>query len=883
MSEDQAKLNELLDTALELPADQRERWLEALPDEHSSLKPRLRALLARAARIETSDFLQTLPKISVAEASDAGDVIGPYRLLRQIGSGGMGSVWLAERHDGALKRQVALKFLRAAGPNDAIAERLQRERDIVAALEHPAIARLYDAGVSTEGLPYLALEYIEGEHIDQFCRTRDLDIRARVALVLQVAHTVAYAHGKLVVHRDLKPSNVLVSADGQTHLLDFGIAKLMEDGRALETELTQMGGRALTPEYASPEQILGQPITTASDVYSLGVILYELLSDTRPYTLKRESRGALEDAIVEHDPQRPSERVGRSLRARALRGDLDAIVLKALKKTPEERYRTMDALAEDLARYLDGRPVLARPDSAWYRLRKFAARNRLAVGAAGIVLLAVVAGAGIALWQARVAIAERARAEEVNRLMASIFTDADPYGQAGKTLTAVELLDQAHRRIAASQLASAEQRLELLTLVAFTLNNFQEVERAEAIMSAAIAEAAKTLPEQHPKLLHARVVLALTHRYVGEPSRLESELDALLPALRKSVDADRADLPGALESAVVLALNQGRDDDAERFAREGIDVASRRFRSDHPVVLTAQWTLVRSLHQQRKSDAAYALATEVMPKTLAAYNGDVRNPHVIEARELYGRVLARSGRVAEGVDVLAEALQGARQLFGPTSVAVCFFASNLAGQRLQLRQLQVAQENVEESLRACASAPGRESMPYAMTQHLEASIALAARRPEAALESFAAAIEAFKRAGKAAESRLLDARAERALALAMTGDVAGASREIEAVIETQPVDAVKFEYTHIRGTIEHVSGRYAHALALQRQALEQIPEGPTADYARARVLMQLGLSQLQAGDAGARETLERALQLATKLGLHPDPMQADARVGLGRM
>jgi tetratricopeptide (TPR) repeat protein len=246
-------------------------------------------------------------------------------------------------------------------------------------------------------------------------------------------------------------------------------------------------------------------------------------------------------------------------------------------------------------------------------------------------------------------------------------------------------------------------------------------------------------------------------------------------------------------------------------------------------------------------------------------------------------VLARSGRVAEGVDVLAEALQGARQLFGPTSVAVCFFASNLAGQRLQLRQLQVAQENVEESLRACASAPGRESMPYAMTQHLEASIALAARRPEAALESFAAAIEAFKRAGKAAESRLLDARAERALALAMTGDVAGASREIEAVIETQPVDAVKFEYTHIRGTIEHVSGRYAHALALQRQALEQIPEGPTADYARARVLMQLGLSQLQAGDAGARETLERALQLATKLGLHPDPMQADARVGLGRM
>jgi eukaryotic-like serine/threonine-protein kinase len=573
MSDDSARLSALLDTALELPADDRERWLESLPQEHSALKPRLRALLARAASIETSDFLDTLPKVDGDEDAAAGDEIGPYRLIREIGVGGMGAVWLAERHDGALKRAVALKFLRAAGSHQTLSQRLQRERDILAELTHPNIARLYDAGISAAGVPWLALEYIEGRHIDRYCREQQLDVRARVALVLQVARAVAYAHSKLVVHRDLKPTNVLVSAHGQTHLLDFGIAKLLEDGRAVETKLTQVGGRALTPEYASPEQILGQPVTTASDVYSLGVILYELLTDSRPYKLKRDSRGALEDAILEVEPQAPSANVQSAQRARALRADLDAIVLKALKKAPDDRYRTMDALADDLSRYLEGRPVLAQPDSNWYRLRKFVRRNRFAVGAVGAIFLAVLIGAAVAIWQAQVAISERARAEEANQLMASIFTDADPYGVAGGKVTAVDLLNQAHRRIAASRTASPEQRLELLTLLAYTLNNFQEVERAEAIVSAAVAEAAKVLPPRHPKLLHARVVLALTHRYVGEPSRLQAELDVLVPMLRESPDADPEDLPSALESAAVVALGEGRNEDAERIACEGVDVA----------------------------------------------------------------------------------------------------------------------------------------------------------------------------------------------------------------------------------------------------------------------------------------------------------------------
>lgn len=883
MSEDSARLSELLDTALELPIEDRERWIESLPQEHSALKPRLRSLLSRAARIETSDFLGTLPKVDAGEDGVSGDEVGPYRLIREIGVGGMGAVWLAERHDGSLKRAVALKFLRA-GSQQVLAQRLERERDILAALTHPNIARLYDAGITAAGVPWLALEYIEGQHIDLYCRERQVDIRSRVALTVQVARAVGYAHSKLVVHRDLKPTNILVSEHGQTHLLDFGIAKLLEEGRTVESKLTQVGGRALTPEYASPEQIIGQPVTTASDVYSLGVILYELLTDTLPYKLKRGSRGALEDAILDAEPRAPSANVDSVQRARALRGDLDAIVLKALKKSPDERYRTMDALADDLSRYLEGRPVLAQLDSGWYRLRKFVRRNRLAVGAAAAIFLTVVIGAAVATWQARVASAERARAEEANQLMASIFIDADPYGAAGGKVTAVDLLEQAHGRIVASKTVSPEQRLELLTLLAFTLNNFQEVERAEAIASAAVAEAETVLPARHPKLLHARVVLALTHRYVGESSRLLSELDVLLPMLRESTDADPEDLPSALESAGVAALADGRNEDAEQIAHEGIAVASRRFGNDHPMTLTMQWLLVQSLFQQRKSEAAHALAAETMPKTLAAYDGDHRNPHVIEARELYARALGRVGRISEAVEELTAVVAGARELFGHDSVAVCYFASNLAGQRLQLRQLKAARENIRESLTACAKAPGRDSMTYAITQALGGSIELAARKPQDALREFDAALAVFTKAGKSAEGRKGDVQAERSLALAMAGDVTGARRELDALIAARPDDAGKVEYTHIRGIIEHLAGRYTEAIALQQRALSGIKEGPTADYVRARFLTQLGLSRVEAGDIDMAEAdLKRALDLTKTLGLHPDPLQADARVGLARV
>src|SRR5215831_16614416 len=347
-----AALSKLLDQALERPAAERADWLAQLPAAHDDLRPHLRDLLSRTAAIESGDFLGNLPRFvhspqaRANPESEVGTLVGPYRLLRELGHGGMGSVWLAQRIDGVLKRQVALKLPHVTWPQAQLVQRMEREREILAALEHPNIARLYDAGLSAAGRPFLALEYIEGLPIDQYCRAADgaprFDVARRLRLFLQVARAVAYAHGKLILHRDIKPGNVLVTADGTARLLDFGIAKLLAEGEARETRLTELGGRALSPDYASPEQIRGEPLSVASDIYSLGVVLYELLAGTRPYRLKRNSRGELEEAILFADPRRPSE-VAAPTERRTLRGDLDTIALQAMKKAPADRYQTVHA------------------------------------------------------------------------------------------------------------------------------------------------------------------------------------------------------------------------------------------------------------------------------------------------------------------------------------------------------------------------------------------------------------------------------------------------------------------------------------------------------------------------------------------------------------
>ena len=364
------RLNRLLATALELEGAERTAWLQSLSADDQHLHAVLRDLLTQSEATGFADGATHPPTAVANMAAQAlaamrreqpGDRIGPWQLARLLAEGGMGAVWVAQRVDGVLKRTAALKLPRAEWVDHGLSERIARERAILARLQHPAIAVLYDAGVTAEGRPYLALEYVDGVPIDAYCQGREL--RAVVQLFVQVIRAVAYAHGQLVIHRDLKPANVLVTADGLPKLLDFGISKLIEgDATSVDaTALTRLAGRPLTLAYAAPEQVLSLPITVAADVYALGVMLCELLTETRLY--RAATPRALEEELLRGDLRKPSDVAADKTRAKALKGDLDAIVLTALKRQPGERYQSATALADDLQRYLDGQPVTAQPDS----------------------------------------------------------------------------------------------------------------------------------------------------------------------------------------------------------------------------------------------------------------------------------------------------------------------------------------------------------------------------------------------------------------------------------------------------------------------------------------------------------------------------------------
>ncbi len=508
-------LSKLLDDWLDQPLDSRSRWLENLGPEYSKVLPALRQLLATEASAG-DDFLKTLPKFSEPPESaphgfEPGTVLGPYRLIRELGQGGMGIVWLAERADGEVKRPVALKLPIVSLHRRTLADRFARERDILAQLAHPGIARLYDAGITAQGQPYLALEYVEGEKITAYCDQHKLGLKPRLQLFLQVLRAVQYAHTNLIVHRDLKPANILVTVDGQVRLLDFGIAKLLTKGEANETELTREGGRALTPDYASPEQITGSTITTATDIYSLGVVLYELLTGTRPYKLKRDTPSGLEDAILEAEPIRPSQAAVPQRLSRSLKGDLDLIVLKALNKQASERYASADAFAQDIERYLTGEAVLAQPESAWYRTRKFVLRNKLAVGAAAAIIAALSIGLGVALWEAHIAQVQSRTAQTVETFLLDIFRansnlNADPV--KARQTTARQLLDIGAKKIDGALNDAPEAKLRLFETLFLLYTDLSLQDQAVALGRSRIALARSIYGPNHPEVARALVELA---------------------------------------------------------------------------------------------------------------------------------------------------------------------------------------------------------------------------------------------------------------------------------------------------------------------------------------------------------------------------------------
>ncbi len=886
-----AQLNQLLDTALDQPPSERDRWMDLLGAEHAALKPRLRAMLARASGVEGGPVLGTLPRFEVGledfpqdlpGGDQPGDLVGTYRLVRELGRGGMGVVWLAERSDGLVNRSVALKLPHQAGQRAGLAERMAREREILGSLTHPNIARLYDAGLTAEHRPFLAIEYVEGRPIDAYCRDLRLDTAARVRLFLQVANAVAYAHAMLVVHRDLKPANILVAADGQVRLLDFGIAKLLDHEQARETALTEFSGRPLTLDYASPEQIRGDPLTIGSDVYSLGVVLYELLSGERPYKLKRDSRGALEDAILDTDPPLPSG-VAEPPSRRSLRGDLDTIVLKSLKKQPVERYATVHALVDDLERYLEGRPVLARSDGLWYRVRKFAARNAIAVGAAGVVLATIVVGASVATWQARVAVAEKRRAEQVKELIASVFREADPTQVRGKVFSAGDLLRQAERRVNDRQDISSATRLELLAIVGESLFGLQE--NADA---ARVVEQALRLQESariDDDLLQARLRLLLSqaYEYLGRNEEARSQLHRSFAALKTSRDpTGRLFLQATLQqSALAIVLSEYAE--AERASRAAIDMASTLGPSSSELATALQQlSHVYTLTQRREQAVEPARRSYTMFLDLHA--GDLSHPKVMESALYYGQALNVVGDFEAAFDVYSGALAKASEVFGADSRLVGESLSARIPLEIEIGALAPA---IDDARRAIAiylkdGQPG--SATHAGRVRKLGSALLTARASREAAERLDEAV----RLSVGAKSQLdtLHARGSLGLALAQLGRFDEAERQLrEAIDKSGSSVRARHLATRNLGTLRRLQGRFAEARQLLEQAIAEsaVQRSHRGDHAHG--LVEAGLTALELGDVtAARDLFGRAERLFDEVQKQRvTPARADLLIGIARV
>ena len=771
-------LSPYLDEALEIPGDRRAAWLAAISARDRALGADLETLLSEHEDLQESRFLeQPLPLFAPAQApSLEGQVFGAYRLISLIGQGGMGSVWLAERCDGRFEVRAAVKLLNVALVGHAGEERFRREGKFLAKVTHPHIARLIDAGVSAAGQPYLVLEHVNGQPIDSYCNDRALAIEERIRLFLDVLEAVAHAHANLIVHRDIKPANVLVTVDGQVKLLDFGIAKLMDEdsprGQAADHRaLTLEAGAVLTPEFAAPEQLSDDQVTTATDVYALGVLLYVLLSGQHPVGAAVRSPATLIRAIVDIEPRRMSDAVAGWTEAtgslaqhatqcgttvsklrRTLRGDLDTIVAKALKKQAPERYPSVTALADDLRRFLRHEPISARPDTLRYRTARFVRRH--VRGVATTAALVAVAG-GLTMFHTSQLATERDRAQreaakaaKVSEALTGLLMGADPIVNRATSdgLTVRGLLDAGAARVQAELADQPEAQAEIFTVLGRLYRRYGVFDKAQQLLEQALVSGEKVFGAEHERLAQTLNDLGALQTDKGDYASAQRNLERALAMRRKLLGPEHAAVAVTLVELSRIYQDLGFNDRAEPFAREALAIRRKALGDDHREIavslsavasvlrlkgdLASAETLLRqsldlnlklrgedhpntgaSLHDlalvagtRGDSSTAESLFRQAL-NTERKMLGD-RHPSVAASLNGLSRVLVAQHRYGEAALALQEAVQIARDSLGGDHQSVALYSSNLAAVHLAGKHALAAEPLLREALRIRVLSPG---------------------------------------------------------------------------------------------------------------------------------------------------------------------------------
>jgi len=686
---------EAFEQVMELPAGVVDARLQEYDRKDPELGRQLRAMLRAHERSgDEAGFAPVQSALHEAVEGDQeesafapGQAIGPYRLLREIGRGGMAVVWLAERADGSLQRSVALKLPILALRTHAFTQRFIRERDILARLRHPHIARLYDAGLTSDGQPFLALEYIEGEPITRWCDSRQASLRQRIELFCQVLDAVQFAHANLIIHRDIKPGNILVDANGQVSLLDFGIARLLDtsSGDAEQTQLTQAGSRMLTLHYASPEQIRGEVLTTATDIWSLGVVLHELLAGARPYRLSIESPAQLEQAIVEGQRVALSRAAanGRSaalgLRTdaamrRAMRGDLDAIIGMAMDKVPASRYATAQTMHDDLQRHLSGHPVRAQRASRMRAATRFMRRNASASALVGTLAIGLLATTVMALDTARRERAERERAEAVGEFLLGVFEQANPDENKGQPFTAQLLLEKGERGLSDGKARPAALQVDLTSLIGDLYWNIGEYARARELLQRAVSAGdGAGVPDR---------VRALSLVRLARTELASNAYDAAIGHARQAIgfamSAGPAARREASQSRRIIAeamIANGGADEALPVLHEAMTLDREAFGQASDAV-AANWELFGLAYKElsRYEEAIESANHAIVAMT--ALNGR-EHSSVMNSLGVLSSALAHKGDAEGAIRTLRESADIAAKVFGPEHRETIVQKSNL--------------------------------------------------------------------------------------------------------------------------------------------------------------------------------------------------------------
>jgi eukaryotic-like serine/threonine-protein kinase len=888
----------LFEELVELAAEERAAMLSTLRSADADLAARVEALLAADA--DAGGFLET-PAVAVAgglldfdglgPAAEAPlpERIGPYRVLGRLGRGGMGEVLLGERADGLFDQRVAIKLLRPGMASEDVLSRFARERRILARLEHPHIARLLDGGAAEDGRPYFVMELVEGEPITTWCRARDASVEERLRLLLDCCDALAAAHRSLVVHRDLKPSNVLVTSSGEVKLLDFGIAKLLgpdDTGEAAAETRTDL--RLLTPAYAAPEQILGEPVTTATDVWALGALAYELLTGTLPQKRDASSAASLATSARDDALERPSQRAAReSLDAlpfsratdadrrrlvRRLRGDLDNVLLTALRREPDRRYGSVTAFAGDLRRHRDGQPVKARPDTLGYRVGKFVRRNRVAVAASLLVLASLIGGLAAVEWQARraqanarAASAAARRAESVKEFLIGLFEIADPE-QTGGQVSAKEILDQAGRRLETELAREPDVQADLLDAVARIDRSLGRLDTAEGLAKRSLAVRERGLPSGDGSArARSLATLGAVNMSKGKLDEAEKQIAGALAVLERTEPADSLATARARSDYAQVLFWKGQADKAEALERRVYETYRRVAGDDDvqtAVHLRNLCVLLDEVDRLDDAEKACRDSQAVLVRRLGP-----EHVNLAQSDMNLAEILKRRGSAAEAEKLYRHALDVRRAALGPKHQAV--------GQSLQLIGLfYLEQGRLDESERSYEEAlelwRGIDPKHFEVGKCMNGLALIAARRGRhAEAEKTMEQVEAlFREVLGEKHSFTWQIRGNRAVQIALQGrldEAEALQREVVAKIEEiNGKDSGEAVEARSRlGETLRKRGRAAEALPLHRDSLAALLkiEGEKSS-ATAVERFQLASDLAAMGRAEDRDEARRLLDLS---------------------